>query len=101
MTLAGMSSTSSGSICCSRAYLPDQAVVVAELLDDAVADAVAAAVADVADPGALGAQQQGGAGRAHALELAVLLAAGVDAGVGLDERPCAGPAAAALLACLW
>ena len=38
--------------------LPHQAVVVAELLDEAAANAVAAAVADVADPGALGPKQQ-------------------------------------------
>ncbi len=66
--------------------LPHQTVVVAELLDQAAADTVGPAVASVADPGALGPQHQGGAGGAHAGELAVLLTAGMDAGVGLDER---------------
>src|SRR5262249_18698298 len=56
-----------------------------ELLDVAVADAVDAAVADVGHPGAVGADHEGGAGGAHALELAVLLAERVDAGVGLKE----------------
>ena len=80
--------------------LPQQAVVVAELLDPAVADAVDAAVADVADPGAFRAQQQGGGGGAHALELAVGLAAGVDAGVGLDEGLAQGGAGRSCWACL-
>jgi hypothetical protein len=58
-------------------------VVVAKLLDLAAANAVGPAVADVADPGAFGPQQERGGGGAHPLELAVGLAAGVDAGVGL------------------
>src|SRR5207248_8494870 len=66
--------------------LPDVAVVVGELLDNAIADAVSAAVADVADPGPVGTYDQGGAGRAHAVEFAILLAAGVNGGVGLQER---------------
>src|SRR5262249_12339650 len=50
-----------------------------------VADAVDPAVADMADPGPLGAQEQRCAGGAGALEFAVGLPEGVDAGVGLDE----------------
>ena len=79
---------------------PEQAVVVAELFDPAVADAVDAAVADVADPGAFGAEQQGGGGGAHALEFAVGLAAGVDVGVGLDEGLAEGGAGRVLLGVL-
>ena len=67
--------------------LPDPGVVEGELLGDAVADAVGPAVADVADPGPFGPQDQGGAGGAHAAELGVLLADGVDAGVGLAGTP--------------
>ena len=64
---------------------PQKAVVVAELFDPTVADAVDPAVADVADPGAFGTQQQGGGRGAHALKLAVGLAAGVDVRIGFNE----------------
>src|SRR5262249_46602458 len=48
-------------------------------------DAVDAAVADMADPGAFGPQGEGGAGGAHAGELAVLLAALVNARVRFEK----------------
>src|ERR1700693_6329517 len=67
--------------------LPDETVIESELLDLAVADAVATAVADVADPGAVGMNQQGGAGGAHVEELAILLTARVNTQVGFDEGP--------------
>jgi len=70
--------------------LPDEAVVVAQLIDDVAADAITPAVADVPDPGPIGAEDERSARRAHALELAVLLAAGVDGGVGLDEGAAEG-----------
>ena len=66
--------------------LPNGTMVEGELFDDAVADSVRPAIADVGDPGAFGAKQEGRRGRAHAAELGVLLADGVDAGVGFEER---------------
>lgn len=77
--------------------LPHQAVVEAELLDEAAANAVDPAVADVAHPRSLGAQHEGGGRGAHAVEVAVLRAARMDGAVGLDKslaqrgcRPFAG-----------
>src|SRR2546425_72120 len=49
----------------SAGQLPHQAMVEAELLDFAVAYAVSAAVADVADPDAFRAEKDGGGGGPH------------------------------------
>ena len=64
---------------------PDQTVVESELLDFAVANAITATVADVANPGAFGANDECRAGRAHAGEFAVLLPARVNDKIRLDE----------------
>jgi hypothetical protein len=64
---------------------PDQAMVVSQLLDDAVPRAVDPAVADMGHPGAAGSQQQGAPRGAGPLELWVGPTECVDAGVGLDE----------------
>src|SRR6266851_3325062 len=67
-------------------HFPDPAMIEAELLDLAAPDAIDPAVSHVANPGSLWPQQQGGAGGAHAGKLLVLLAAGVNANVGLLDR---------------
>src|SRR5205823_12464707 len=66
--------------------LPDPAMIEAELLDMAAANAIGAAIADVGDPGAFGAQDQADRGGAHAAELAVLIAAVVDRTVRFQKR---------------
>src|SRR5437667_11695693 len=63
-------------------HFPDEAVVEAHLFNDALANPVSPAVADMADPRALGPQQQRGRGGAHAAEFRVLLPLGVDTGIG-------------------
>ncbi len=55
------------------------------MLDLAVANAVGPAIADVADPGAFGAEHQRRRRGSHAHELGILLALGMNGGVGFDE----------------
>ena len=85
MTLRGDAVQFFGSLSLPAGQLPDEAVVEAELLDLAVADAVGPAVADVADPGAFGPQHEAGGRGAHALEFAVLPGRGCGCAVGFDE----------------
>ena len=60
-------------------------MIEAELLNLLAANAIDPAVADVADPSPLWAEEQGGAGGAYAGELLVLLAAAMNTGVGFVE----------------
>jgi len=61
-------------------------VILRELPDHVAADQVRAAVADVADPGAIVAQDDGGAGRPHAAEIGVRAAAVVHDAVRFLDR---------------
>ena len=67
-------------------HLPNQAVVEAHLLDLAGANAISAAIADVADPGTFRPEQQCGRRGAHAAEFGILLPLGVNRGIGFNER---------------
>ena len=71
-------------------------MIEAELFDDAAANAIGSAVADVADPDAFGAQDNGRPGRAHAFKFSILLAARVNNGVGFVEGSLQGSAGAFL-----
>ena len=76
--------------------LPNQTVVKTELLDFPFTNAISSTVSYVADPSAFGAKNKGGGGGAHAFEFAILLAAGVDAGIGFDESFAQGAGRAGL-----
>jgi hypothetical protein len=60
-------------------------VVEAQLFDPASADAVSSAVAHVGHPGTFGPEQESRPRGSHTSEVGVLLPAGVNAQVGLDE----------------
>ncbi len=64
---------------------PECAVVERELFDVRATDSVKTAVTHVADPCSVRSQDEGRRGRAHAREFPILLAAAVDARVGLQE----------------
>src|SRR5262249_14382033 len=83
----------------SAGVLPNQTVIEAELLNVRIADAVSSAIADMSDPGAVGPQEQSRRRGAHALKFAILLAAGMDAGVGFDKgfAECVGRAVVSVL----
>ena len=66
---------------------PDPGMIEGELLGDSVSNAVSPAIADMTHPRSFGPKDESGAGRPHAAKLRVLLADGMNAGVGLAERP--------------
>ena len=66
--------------------LPDQAVIERELIDAIATDAVNPRVADVRDQCAFRQQEQGRAGRAHALEIAIGQCATVDQRAHVAKR---------------
>src|SRR5262249_36680694 len=66
-------------------HFPKQAVIEAQLLDLAIANAISPAIAHVRDPSAISLQEEGRARGSHALKFAILLAPIVNTGVGLGK----------------